>query len=421
MPDAAATPPAVPAPPPAAFRAVSWRGLPLVLAYGAGPLLLALEGLGLHAGTGPGGRDVLSLWLGLAGVGLMLALVRSGRAGPGHSRATAAAAALAAGAVLALAALAWGRPVPPRAAALWLGELRPLVFVGLGLAWAGTVGPPGRAAWLRAGGLLGLALLLDALGGLAAAWLGVRFGPGGLFFPWTLSRVEGLSLLLLLAHAAGLGPAAPAGRGPGLWRWLVLAGLLLGQSTTALLAALGMSVLWDRGRPGRAAAGAALGLGLALSLGGAMLLPQPEGFVVSRLQWVGALTALARDPGLLLAGVGPAGTAALPVPWSVAQALGIPAMELSLPPRLLASGWLRLLLVWGALGVLVPAAALGWAGRRVGAWGRAALLAVAGQGLFYPCGFEPGGVVLAVLAAAASAREAAGGPVSGAGAAGRRR
>lgn len=213
-------------------------------AYSAAPLFVALF-LPLVAGSIGGGvasvpdvRGVMDYaWLALAGFGIVLALIgRSRKRGKGPGRLELPGFSVLLLAILAVVLFRYGAPLLADHAWLWpyLQEARPVAYLLFAAAWALTAGVPRREAFVKAGGVLALAVCVDF--GLRM-WL-----PEAAFL--SVDR-EVVAALLLVCLCAGFGmdeKEMPVLRG------LLLAGIVATLSRPALFAAMWAWLFFGNGR-----------------------------------------------------------------------------------------------------------------------------------------------------------------------------
>jgi len=371
-----------------------WLSLaPLVAAFAALPLWEAATRLGAPA------LSPTAPWAALAALGLLLALLRPAPGAPARSNPAFRVA------LVGLLVGALTRYLPDavyfmRSGLPYLGEGAPVAYLLFGVLWARTCGLPDRADFQRFGALLGSLCLVDLACELALfrAVPTVRL----------IGNADVLAGLLLLSLCAGLRPGGNQGgayepdQGRGIWRALILVGLLACFSRTGLFGAAWVILCFGRGSFARRALLASLCL---LGLGATFFLPPTASDAIRYTDywlWLEAVRLFSADPSLLLSGL-PVNDA-LPLTFPVGMsaiweaAVGSPSI-FGVFVAQVPSFWLRLTLAWGAL---MPATLLvvvfGLLLRRLTRFGAGLVSALFAQGMTTPLLFDPATGVCVALA-----------------------
>jgi len=392
--------------------------LPLYAAFFAAPLAVLAAKLAGHPEAlvqlGPRG---LGLWLGLAGLAGLAALLGPNHAGPDPGWTPAAPRRrlwprLAAGLGLAALAAVLARLLGPALAqagalAPLLEELRLpalLAFAGL---WAWNFGAPAPAALTRLGAALGAMTLLDFL--LTAILARRLVLGGGYLFGEAGGMADILAFLLCLAYCATLAPPDDdaAASGGQVARWLILAGLLATFSRAGLAAA-GLVCLCHDSAPWRErlglAAACALGVWMSLTLP-LPRIPGPGEDLGLAWYWAATSEALRQDPRAFFIGLPLDTPMALAMPdvqgqdWPL-ESDGLPVSVFEVPVSVL-----RLAAAWGLLAPLALLAGAGWcAWRGRTRYGQGLLTTLIVCAGLTPVLHVPAAAVAAALALFAAAR-----------------
>ncbi|MEF2231196.1 MAG: hypothetical protein V3571_09730 [Pseudodesulfovibrio sp.] len=369
--------------------------VPLVAAYAVLPLWAAATRLWGALPVPPAN----SAWAALAGVGLLVALLRPV---PGHAQRrgsgfrVALAGLLVGGMILHLPD--WLDLLGP--ALPYLGEGAPVAYILFGTLWAATCGLPDRAGFQRFGALLGALCLLDLLAEAAL----FRAAPTVRL----IGNADVLAGLLLLSLCAGLRPGGNQGgafepdQGRPVWRVLTLIGLMACLSRPGLFGAAWVVLCFGRGHVARRALVAALCL---VVLGITFFLPATASDAIRFTDywlWMEGVRLFTENPALLLTGfpVNEALPLNFPVGMSVIweAAVGVPAIFGAFVGQV-PSFWLRLSLAWGAA---APAALLcavfALLLRRLTRFGAGLVSALFAQGMTTPLLYDPATGVCITLA-----------------------
>lgn len=322
-------------------------------AYSAAPLFVALFLPLLAGNAGSGAASVPELrvimdyaWLALAAFGVLLALMgRSRQNGKGPGRLELPGFYILLLAIIAVLFFRYGAPLLETRAWLWpyLQEARPVAYLLFAVAWTLTAGVPRREAFVKASGVLALAVCVDF--GLRM-WL-----PAATFL--SVDR-EVVAALLLVCLCAGFGldeKKMPVLRG------LLLAGIVATLSRPALFAAMWAWLFFGNGRWPSRLPYAALCL---MALFATVVSPHPVlGGTLHYTDywlWLEGVKLLLTDPAAMIAGFPLADPLPTKVPFGMVPLWdgggnltafdGVFVFQVK-------SMWLRLALAWGLAGPAV--------------------------------------------------------------------